>query len=72
VLHAKIVYLTKKSNNTLQLQTSISFKMELIKFELHIKLFNASHASLVFENTQLHRNITISRLFLFNYTKMVI
>jgi len=39
---------------------------------LHIKLFNVSHASLVFENTQLHRNITISRLFLLYYTKMII
>jgi len=68
VLHAKIVYLTKKSSNILQLQTTISFKMEHIKFELHIKLFSASHASLVFENTQLHRNITISILFLLNYT----
>ena len=52
MLHAKIVYLTKnKTNNTLQLQTTISFKMQHIKFELHIKLFNASHASLLFENT---------------------
>jgi len=38
---------------------------------LHIKLFNASHVSFVFENTQLHRNVTISRLFLLNYTKMI-
>jgi len=44
--------------------------MEHIKFELHIKLLNASYASLVFENTQLHRNITISRLFLLNYIKI--
>jgi len=67
VLHAKIV-----SNNILQLQTTISFKMEHIKFELHSKLFNASHASFVFENTQLHQNVTISTLFLLNYTKMII
>jgi len=38
---------------------------------LHNKIFDASHASLVFENTQLHRNITISRLFLLNYTRMI-
>jgi len=30
VLHAKIVYLTKKSNNILQLQMTISLKMEHI------------------------------------------
>jgi len=39
----KLYILQKKSNNILQLQTTISFKMEHIKFELHIKLFNASH-----------------------------
>jgi len=33
------------------LQTTISFEMEHIKFELHIKVFNASHVSLVFENS---------------------
>jgi len=43
--------------------------MEHINFELNI---NASHASFVFENTQLHRNITITRLFLLNYTKIVV
>jgi len=48
VLSAKIVYLAKKSNNILQLQTSISFKMERIKCEGRNKLFNASHASFVF------------------------
>jgi len=58
VLHAEIVYLTKKSNNIWQLQTTISFKMKRINFDMHIKLFNASHASLVF-----HRNIILSRLF---------
>jgi len=50
VLPDKIVYLTQKSNSTFQvLQTTISFKMEHIKFELHIELFNANHVSLVFE-----------------------
>jgi len=39
---------------------------------LYNQLFNASHASLVFEDTQLHRNITILRLFLLNYAKMII
>jgi len=38
---------------------------------LHIKLLNANHASLVFENTPLHQKIIISRLFLVNYTKMI-
>jgi len=50
VLPDKIVYLIKKSENILQvLQTTISFKMEHIKFELHIKLFNARHVSLVYD-----------------------
>jgi len=33
----------------LRLQTTISFKIEHIKFELHNKLFKANHVSLVFE-----------------------
>jgi len=45
----KIVYLTKKSNNILQLQMRISFKMKHIYFELHNILFNASYVSLAFE-----------------------
>jgi len=60
----KLYILQKKSKNILQLQTTFSLKMEHIKFELYIKLFHASHASLVFENTHVHRSITISRLFL--------
>jgi len=37
MLPDKIVYLTKKSSNILQLQTTIYFKMEHIQFELHNK-----------------------------------
>jgi len=43
------VYLTKKSNNILQLQTAISFKTKHIQSELCNKLFNASHVSLLFQ-----------------------
>jgi len=39
----------KKSNNVCQLQTTISFVMEHISCDLHNELFNASHASLLFE-----------------------
>jgi len=53
------------------LQTTISLKMEHIKFELHIKLFNASHVSLVYEK-QFHRNVKISSRCRLNYTKMLI
>jgi len=35
----KLYILQIKSNNILQLQTTISFKMEHIKFELHMKFF---------------------------------
>jgi len=37
-----------------------------------IFILNASRASLALENTQLRRNITISRLCLLNYIKMII
>ena len=50
MLPDKTVYLRKKSNNVLQIvQTTISFKREHIKIELHIKLFNVLHVSFVFE-----------------------
>jgi len=39
----------KKTNNILQLQTTITFEMKHISFELYTKLFNASHVSLGLE-----------------------
>jgi len=45
----KIVYLNKKSNNILQLQTTISFKTKHIQSELCNQLFTASHVSLLFK-----------------------
>jgi len=66
------LYILQKIKQHIATANDNFFKMEHIKFELHIKLFNATLASLVFENTQLHRNITISRPFLLNYTKMII
>ena len=53
MLSDKIVYPTKKikEHTVLQvLQNTISFKMENIKIELPIKLFNANYVSLVYEN----------------------
>jgi len=50
----KIVYLTKKSNNILQLQTTVSFETKNIQSELCNKLFNASHISLLFKK---HKSI---------------
>jgi len=49
LLPDKIVYLTKKSNNTLQLQTTFSFETKNIQSELCNKLFNALHVSLLFK-----------------------
>ena len=40
----------KKSNNILQLQTTMSFKTKYFQSELCNKIFNASHVSLLFEN----------------------
>jgi len=45
----KTVYLAKKSNNILQLQTTVSFLTKNIPSELCNKLFNASHVSLLFK-----------------------
>jgi len=52
MLPDKSVYPTKKikEHTVLQvLQNTISFKMENIKFELSINLFNANQVSLVYE-----------------------
>jgi len=68
VLPDKIVYLTKKSNSILQLQTTI-FLIEHVKFELQNKLFNASHIPLVSEKHNSNET-NISSLFQLNYTKM--
>jgi len=51
LLHDKIVYLTKKSNNIFQLQMTVSFETRNIQSELCNKLFNASHVSLLLKNT---------------------
>jgi len=45
----KIVYLTKKSNNILQLQTTVSSETKNIQSELCNKLFNASHVPILFK-----------------------
>jgi len=70
MLPDKIVYLTKRSNNILQLQTTISFTKKYIEFELYSNLFNASHVPLVFEEHNSIEALIISSLFRSNYTKM--
>jgi len=49
LLPDKMIYLTKKSDNILQLQTTVSFETKNIQSELCNKLFNASHVSLLFK-----------------------
>jgi len=70
-LSDKIVYLTKKSNNILQLQTTISFKTKHSYSELYNKIFNVNHVPLLFKK---HNSIetNISSLFRLNCTKMLI
>jgi len=69
-LHSVAVYLTKRSNNILQLKATISLKKIYIQFELHSNLFNASHVPLVFEKQNSIETLTIPSLFRSNYTKM--
>jgi len=44
------IQIVMKSNNILQLQTTMSFKSKRIQSELCNNRFNASHVSLLFEN----------------------
>jgi len=57
VLPDKIVHLTKKSNNILQLHTIISFKMEHISFELHNKMQVMYHLCSVNTTPSKHKYI---------------
>ena len=69
MLSGKILYLTKKSNNILQLQTTIYFKTKHIQSELCNKLFNASHVLLLSEKYNSIETL-IYLHFLMKYTKM--